>query len=84
MKTWVLKISNKYENSYSVHVLLEQAQQKLYDYVMEYWDDGLTEQYGSTEKLSKKEAIYAYFDAWAFALDPEFYELEQVERLTST
>ena len=79
IKNWILNISTKYENSYSAHVTLERAQEKLYDYVIEYWDDGLTEQYGAIENLSKKETIDAYFDAWKLALDPEFYELEELE-----
>jgi len=79
VRIWVLQISSKYENSYSAHVLIEQAQKKLYDYVVGYWDDGLTEQYGALEKLSEKETIDGYFDAWGFALDPELYELEEFE-----
>ena len=76
MNIWILKISNKYESSTSFYLRLEQAKEKLYDYVLEYWDDGLTEQYGAIEDLSIDEMIDAYFDAWAFALDPEYYELE--------
>lgn len=81
MKIWSLKISTKYVSSNSSYLKFEQAKEKLYDYVLEYWDDGLTEQYGATEGLRENEAIDAYFDAWTFALDPEFYELESVERL---
>ncbi len=79
MKIWILNISTKYGNNYSAHLTLEQAQENLYGYVKEYWDDGLTEQYGTVEILTKEETIDAYFDAWGSALDPEYYELESLE-----
>ena len=82
-KIWLLHVSHKHGDNYEAFTSLEAAQRGLHSYVTEWWDDGLTEQYGDLNALSHDEAIDAYFDAYANALDPEHYALEEVTLSTS-
>ena len=78
MKIWFLHISHKHGDNYNAFTSHEAAQQELHRYVSEWWDDGLTEQYGPLADLTRDDAIAAYFDANGNALDREYYALEHV------
>ncbi len=75
---YVLRISHKYGDTMEAHSTEETALQSLYDYVAQEWDEGISEQYGAFEKLSRQEAIDAYFDCYDTALDPEYYDLQEL------
>ena len=77
-KIWVLHVSHPHGDHYSAFTSLEAAQNHLHGYVTDWWDEGLTDQYGALETLSRDGAIDAYFEAHGEAIDPEFYVLEEV------
>jgi hypothetical protein len=78
MKIWLLHVSHKHGDNYDAFTSHEAAQKELHRYVTEWWDDGLTEQYGRLTDLTRDEAIDAHFDAWGNALDPEYYAIVEV------
>lgn len=73
---FVLRISHKFGDNLEAHATMPSALASLYEYVVQEWDDGITEQYGALENLTPQEAIEAYFDCWGEGLDPEYYELQ--------
>jgi len=75
---WVLHVSHRHGDNYAAFTTLEAAQNYLHGYVTDWWDDGLTEQYGALDSLPRDEAIDAYFEAHGEALDPEYYALQEV------
>lgn len=77
-KIWLLHVSHRHGDNYEAFTSFEAAQQELHSYVTEGWDDGLTEQYGDLNALTRDEAIDAYFDAHGNAIDPEYYALGPV------
>ncbi len=83
MTIWILHISHRHGDKYGAFTNPKTAQQNLHSYVTEWWDDGLTDQYGQLSSLSRDDAIDAYFDATSNALDPEYYALEEVTLSTS-
>lgn len=74
---WVLIINHRHGTDISVHDSSEHATQALYAYCVQQWHDGLTEQYGKLDDLSREIAIDAYFHAWFLASDYEEYLLQE-------
>ena len=74
---WVLLINHKHGQNISVHATEEGAQQALHAYCRDWWDEGIIEQYGKPEDLSREEFIDAYFDCHEHCLDAEWYLLEE-------
>lgn len=79
MMLWILHISHAHGDDYSLHLSADDAEKCLHAYCLEQWDEGLSEQYGTPDELSRDDCIEAYFDAWHRALDPETYMLEPCE-----
>lgn len=78
-KITVLSIHHKHGVNKSAHKSNSSAMKALYDYCVDEWDDGLDDQYGKLTDLTQDDAIDAYFDAWGSALDPEWYEFDNME-----
>lgn len=75
MIIYILLIENSDRTDLTAHYTRNHALDHLHSYVKNNWDDGLNEQYGAIETLTRAEAIDAYFDAMSFALDYEYYSL---------
>lgn len=78
ISVYVLRIRHRHGENVYVNHTEDGANAELYAYVRENWDEGITEQYGDLETLTQEQAIESYFDCLDKALDPEYYEIEQV------
>ncbi|GJL59697.1 MAG: hypothetical protein NPIRA03_25540 [Nitrospirales bacterium] len=75
---WVLVIENKYGTQITAHSTAQNANNALYAYCAEWWDEFITEKYGVITELDRAEVIEAYFDYYAsFHIYPEWYLLEE-------